>query len=111
MTERINGRKKLLLHVHPSDFEGFGCLSEMVLPAVIDFLKGHKDYLLVLSQDNEFDGDSIPEIRNIYHTLDESGTEYYRYNYHDCMQMAALINEMDCIVTMKLHVGAALGKC
>ncbi len=108
-----NGRKKLLLHIHPGDPAGFGYLRDMILPALIDFLKEHREYLLVLSQDNEFDAESVPQIKEVYKKLDESGTEYYRYNYHDCMQMASLINETDCIVTMKLHVGvvgAALGK-
>ncbi len=106
-----DGRKKLLLHVHiPRDTEFRSRYMDMILPSVIDFLKVHKEYLLVLAQDSVF---HVPEIEEIYKKLDDSGTEYYKYQYHDCLQMASLINETDCIVTVKLHtgvVGCALGK-
>ena len=37
--------------------------------------------------------------------LADSGIEFYDYKYHDCWQMCSLINEMNCVVTLKLHVG------
>lgn len=112
---KANGRKKLLLHI-PDSFYANSCIVERILPALIQFLKIHKEYLLVLSHDNirEKAVDEEQKIEELRSILNNEGISYYFYNYHDCWQMCSFINEMDCIVTLKLHVGVvgcALNKC
>lgn len=109
------GRKKLLLHI-PDGWPPVGVVADIILPGLISFLNEHKDYILVFSHDNIYSRDSKEKnaIKRIRETLSDSGIEVYDYRYHDCWQMCSLINEMDCIVTEKLHVGVvgcALGKC
>lgn len=113
--ERIaNGRKKLLLHV-PTGAWPNSYVADIVMPAIILFLENHSEYMLVLS-----DGDITPrgdkeqayreKTRN---ELVEAGIDFYDYQYHDSWQMCSLINEMDCVITLHLHVGvvaAAFGK-
>lgn len=108
------GRKKILIHIpdgKPEDIK----LLENVIPGVIRFLKKHKEYLVVLSNDNlrEIWPWELKEINRIRLKFEEAGIERYDYKYHDSWQMCSLINEMDCVVTSKLHVGVigvALGK-
>lgn len=107
-----NGRKKLLLHLHDGVVARKQTIAK-VLPALITFLTEHKEYLLVLSNDNIKD-DIDQKTDEIYRALDEADIEFYEYRYHDCLQMCSLINEMDCVITPKLHVGAvacAFNKC
>ena len=108
------GRKKLLLHI-PDGTPGVTCVADVILPALIRFLHSHDDYLIVLSHDNirekgEKEQRKIDQIRT---TLTDAGIDYFDYDYHDCWQMCSLLAEMDCVITLKLHVGAiaaALGK-
>lgn len=98
------GRKKLLLHLHDGVWSKTQMI-EKILPALIDFLSEHKEYLLVLSHDNITDNIN-EKVEDIHHMLTKAGIEFYEYRYHDCWQMCSLINEMDCVITPKLHVGA-----
>ena len=113
--EKISaGRKKLLFHI-PDGKVANQYVADIVTPGLIPFLKEHKEYLLVLSNDNIRDIGSEEKgyIENIRKSLNDNGIEFYDYIYHSCWQMCSLINEMDCLVTSKLHVGvvgAALGK-
>lgn len=109
------GRKKLLLHI-PDGANPVGAVADKILPGLIAFLDEHKDYLVVYSHDNirTLDAKETESIKRVKDRLADSGIEFYEYKYHDCWQMCSLINEMDCIVTEKLHVGVvgcALGKC
>lgn len=110
-----NGRKKLLIHI-PDGLEATKFVVETVLPAIIKFLNDHREYYVVLSNDNIYDRND-EELHNadlIRKLLSESGIDFYEYRYHDCWQMCSLINEMDCVVTEKLHVGVlacSFGKC
>lgn len=110
-----NERKKLLLHLPDGAWEN-SCIVDKVLPGLIPFLNEHKEYLLVLSNDNirNIGNNEKQEVEKIRRTLIDSGIDFYDYKYHDCWQMCSLINEIDCIVTAKLHVGvvgSSLGKC
>lgn len=109
------GRKKLLLHI-PDGVKPVCVVADTIIPGLIAFLNEHKDYLVVYSHDNirSLDAKETDAIKRIRERLSNSGIEFYDYKYHDCWQMCSLINEMDCIVTEKLHVGVvgcALGKC
>lgn len=109
------GRKKILLHIPDGESENKKVLDN-ILPGLISFLAEHKEYALVLSNDNiravgQAERQVVETIRT---TLKENNIEFYDYKYHRCWQMCSLINEMDCVVTVKLHVGvvgSALGKC
>ena len=112
---QARGRKKLFFHV----FEANGqnrLLCQNVIPALLEFLKSHKEYMLIMSGDNT--KVYQPKIQGLINSMRQQfiqeGIDVFDYTYHDCWQLCALLNEVDCIVTPKLHVGvvgSALGKC
>lgn len=109
------GRKKILLHL-PDGTGAVRWLSERVVPGLIRFLAEHPEYAPVLSNDNirKLGETEQAATAGILQQLKEAGIKYYYYSYHDSWQLCSLINEMDCIVTAKLHVGVVgcvLGKC
>lgn len=109
------GRKKILLHLPDGSWEN-SCVSNLIVPALIRFLDEHKDYYPVLSHDNirpmeKKERDLIAEIKK---KLKDSQIQFYDYKYYDSFQMCSLLNQMDCIITSKLHVGVvgcSLEKC
>ena len=108
------GKKRILLHV-PDGLESIIYLNNMVLPGIVEFLSEHKEYLLVLSKDNNWNvgNKAEAEEERLRVTLEEQNIVFYDYQYHDTWQMCSLINEMDLVVSLKLHVGVvgcALGK-
>lgn len=113
LEKMCNGRKKMLLHI--PDKEGVKELREIVLPGLLDFLKENQDYVVVISDDNihelnDYEKDTLKTVRE---QISEIGIDIYNYQYHSSIQMCSLINEVDCIITLKLHVGivgVALGK-
>lgn len=100
------GRKKLLLHM-PDGARKTSYVADLIMPALILFLNQHEEYYLVLSNDNirSIGSKEANEVNRVRQMLADSGIEFYDYKYHDCWQMCSLINEMDCVVTSKLHVG------
>lgn len=115
LQQAANSKKKILLHLPDGPREN-SCVVDKVLPAIIKFLHEHKEYYLVLSNDNArsigtAEKEQIEQIRT---TLTTANIDFYDYLYHDCWQMCSLLNEMDSVITLKLHVGvvaSALGKC
>lgn len=110
----VAGRKKLFVHI-PDGFQECKNLTDKIIPELIEFLKKHSEYLVVISNDNirNMSENERNEIAKIKNSFTEAGLDTYQYNYHSCWQMCSLISEMDCIVTAKLHVGVlgiALGK-
>lgn len=109
------GRKKLFFHV----FEANGqnrLINKNVVPALLEFLKSHKEYMLIMSGDNTkaYEPKNQDSINTMRQQFIDEGIDVFDYTYHDCWQLCALLNEVDCIVTPKLHVGvvgSALGKC
>ena len=110
-----DGRKKLLLHMPDGPWEN-ACVADFTVPALIRFLSEHPVYYLVVSNDNirNIGAKEKDQVNRIRTALVEAGIEFYDYHYHDCWQMCSLLNEMDCVITPKLHVGVvacALDKC
>lgn len=108
------GRKKLFLHVFEAN-GGNRLINKNVVPALLGFMKSHKEYMLIMSGDNT--NTYQPEIQGFINTMQQQfiqeGIDVFDYTYHDCLQLCALLNEVDCIITPKLHVGvvgSALGK-
>ena len=117
-SEKLNkiaeGRKKILLHL-PDGVNENSCVADKILPGLIQFLCEHKEYLLVISNDNKRELGEEEKYQNerIRILLKDAALNFYEYKYHDSWQMCSLINEMDCVITLKLHVGVvscALGK-
>lgn len=111
---RAGKRKKLFFHVFEANGEN-RLINKNVVPALKDFLKSHKEYMLIMGADNTLA--YHPKIQGVIGTMRQQfiqeGVDVFDYSYHDCWQLCALLNEVDCIVTSKLHVGvvgAALGK-
>lgn len=109
------GRKKFLLHI-PDGGDGCKKVLDIIVPSVINFLKKHSEYYLIISNDGIRKNITAYEkrLRNeIYKAFENKKIDFYDYKYHDCKQMCALINECDTITTSKLHVGVvgcSLGK-
>lgn len=115
LDELAGERKRLLFHLPDGIWEN-KCVYEIIIPGLLQFLKGHPEYYLILSHDDIRSRGQEEKffVEKIREQLSKAGIEFYEYKYHDCMQMCSLINEMDCIVTEKLHVGVvgcALDKC
>lgn len=109
------GRKKLLLHL-PDGADENAYVADLILPALFRFLKEHPEYYLVISNDNirKFGVEEQKQVERIRSALAEADMDFFDYKYHDCWQMCSLLNEMDCVITCKLHVGVvacALDKC
>lgn len=109
------GRKILFFHVFEANGEN-RLINKNVVPALLDFLKSHKEYMLIMSGDNT--RTYQPEFQRLINTMRQQfiqeGIDVFDYTYYDCWQLCALLNEVDCIVSPKLHVGvvgSALGKC
>lgn len=98
-----NVKKKILLHI-PNSKKSAGKLIDKILPALIRFLTEHKEYFLVLTKDN-IESKENPNEKKIHKILKDSNIDFYDYKYNDCWQLCSLINEMDCVITLKLHVG------
>lgn len=101
-----NGRKKLLLHL-PDGTQETSYVADLIVPGLIRFLEVHKEYYVVLSKDNIYDIGSgeRKQIDRVRRALEDANIDFYDYNYHDCWQMCSLLSEMDCVITLKLHVG------
>lgn len=115
LDELAGEKKRLLFHLPDGIWEN-SCVCEIIIPGVVLFLKEHPEYFLILSHDDiRSKGQEEKHIiEKIQEQLSNAGINYHEYKYHDCLQMCSLINEMDCIITEKLHVGVvgcALDKC
>lgn len=111
---QAGGRKKLFFHVFEANGQNL-LLCQNVIPALLDFLKSHKEYMLIMSGDNT--KVYQPKIQGLINSMRQQfiqeGIDVFDYAYHDCWQLCALLDEVDYIVTPKLHVGVvgvALGK-
>lgn len=111
---QAGGRKKLFFHVFEAN-GGNRLICKNVMPALKEFLMSHKEYMLIMGADNTLA--YHPEIQSVINDMRQQfvqdGIDLFDYTYHDCWQLCALLNESDCIVTSKLHVGvvgASLGK-
>lgn len=107
------GRKKLFLHLSENDKVNEQILAQE-LPGVIRFLDEHPEYVLVTGFDNVRVADPAERLRNLpaVKALQARG-DVFLYNYTESWQLCALLAEMDCIITQKLHVGvlgATLGR-
>lgn len=115
LDEMAGTRKRLLFHLPDGKWEN-NCVTDIIVPGMLLFLKEHSEYFLVLSHDDirQRGQEEEHSVERIKEQLSKAGIDFYDYIYHDCLQMCSLINEMDCVVTEKLHVGVvgcALNKC
>lgn len=103
---RANGRKKILLHLPDGDFAN-NKFADIVIPGVVEFLKKHREYFVVLSNDNikEKSDIQLDAEKRVIAQLNDASIDYYEYQYHNPFQLCSLINEMNTIVSSKLHVG------
>ena len=102
-------RKKLFVHVNPYK-ENNRQIIEKIIPVLNEFLKTHGEYDVLLGTDqyNENQKDVILEVSskikcdNIYINI-----------YDNPVALCKVLDNVDCIITTKLHVGivgARLGK-
>ena len=106
--KKIGKRKVLFLHL-PNTVDGDRLVLEKIVPAVNLFIENNKNYGVVLGRDCRVEDDI--SVTNCYRKIN---TEYkYPYEYNSAYQLCALLDNMDLIVTPKLHVGivgSAFGK-
>lgn len=108
----LNSQKKhLFLHLNLiREFDNL--VATKIVPPVIRFLEEHEDYDLVIGCDSVSNIDRIKDSMT-YKALGLKEDIVQIYLYKDSLQFAALLNQMNVIITTKLHVGivgAALGK-
>lgn len=107
------GRKKLFLHLSENDGVNVQ-ITEKVVPGLMRFLEEHPEYVVVVGFDNVRISDPEKRLRELKAVgLLSERYDVFLYNYTDSWQLCSLLNEMDCAVTQKLHVGiisASLGK-
>lgn len=100
----LKGRKVLLFVAH---FPKKGDAQEsIILPAIRAFLQAHPDYALVVTTDKA-------EMNDKTVAFMDGKKDYFIYRYHDCYQLASLLNCANVIITLGLHIGivsASLGK-
>lgn len=94
------GRRLLMLHCVTPDSQ-LEIVSKKIIPALNSFLVQH-DYSIVLTVDQC----SLDRRKQLEHLKDQIDTDFvYIYQYKSPSEFVALINEMDCVITTKLHVG------
>lgn len=114
LISHVGNKKKLALHI-PYFENGNAILFEKVFPGIIKFLKGHDEYSLVFCTDNVEHAalQNQGYAQRMKEILINNGIDYCDYNFYDAWQMCAFLNDVDFVITMKLHVGvlgASLGK-
>lgn len=113
LDEFANGRKKLFVHLSENDKVNEMILKK-VIPGVIKFWEKHPEYVVVTGFDNVRVVNPEERLKNLeaVKQLQQHG-DVFLYNYKSSWQLCSLLNEMDCVVTQKLHIGiisASLGK-
>lgn len=105
--DSISGTRKRILFHYPDNANALEKLGNHVLKALLLFLENHSDYMVVVCSDNNHKrGQRECEIiQSIEQQLENANVDVYRYEYHDSWQLCSLINEVDCVITAKLHVG------
>ncbi len=111
-----DGRKKLFIHI-PGKAKTNQRFRERVGAGILRYLDGRqREYCVVASYDNTDDlADPVKALQEdaLLRELEARGVDVYRHHFRDVMQLCALLNEMDQVVTSKMHVGvvsSSLGK-
>lgn len=98
--QKIGNRKILFFHVTETGNGNIEML-EKIIPAINKFIKENKNYGVIISRDG-YKNDDLSK-SNLYKKIN---TKYkYSYNYCSSMQFCSLLNNVDLIITPKLHVG------
>lgn len=99
LEQTFRNRKILFLHVNGNDNADRRVLNTIVEP-LNQFLHEHKDYGVIVGSCTKNGSLEYLEVsKNI-----KCDAIYY-YNYHNPWQLCSLLNEVDFIITIKLHVG------
>ena len=95
--QKIGNRKIIFLHVS-ADEKIDASIAEKIVPAVNRYSEEH-DFGIVIS----FDGVADPTKTLVYERIRKDNL--YVYQYHSAWQLCALLNNVDVVITHKLHVG------
>ena len=104
-----NGRKKLFLHVSPREKANIS-IKEKIIPALNKFLKVHTEYDVLVGTD-QFDDNQKDIITQIANKIESDNVSINIYD--NPLALCKVLDNIDFIVTPKLHVGivgARLGK-
>ncbi len=100
--------KLLLFHIYPGRFRNER-VTEKIVPVINAFIKEHPEYKVLIAADQ-----TSPEMESELSRISEAvDGETLIYKYDDPIELCALIDKVDLVVTPKLHVGilgARLGK-
>jgi polysaccharide pyruvyl transferase WcaK-like protein len=100
LEEKFKGKGIIFLHALDSR-SGDKEFSEKIIPSLNKFLERHQEYGVIIG----FDGvcsNSIDDLNIRTNLVCES---IYCYNYQHPWHLCSLLNEVDMIITPKLHVG------
>jgi len=96
----FSNKKKIFLHLYGKENIDNKIIRKVIAP-LNDFLSNNKDYGVVIGFDWK---KNIEPIRNQLKGLISCDTTYF-YKYEDPWQFCSLLNNMNVIITPKLHVG------
>ena len=105
----VEGRKYIFFHVVDKE-KVDARISEVIVPAVNEFLANHKDYDIIVGNDEIISAYRIRELET-YKKIMEGRKKIVKYE--NIFMLCKLLDVMDFVITPKLHVGivsAALGK-
>lgn len=97
-------KKKIFLHISENNKINKD-INEKIIPGLIKFLNKHKEFIIVCSYDNLRLHEQGIMLNDTLPVKSLINNQVFLYNYNNCMQMCSLLNEMDIIITHKLHVG------
>ncbi len=100
-------RPKIFLHIQ---FLNAHSVHDKIIPALNTFLAKHPEYCVVIGTD-QYVPDKIDALKEISKTI--SCDKVFVYEYGNPIALCKVLNNMDFIITPKLHVGivgATLGK-
>lgn len=105
--DKIAGSRKKILFHYSDDEYSLEKIEKHILTALLMFLKEQSDYMVVVCSDNNRIRKNREKliIKNIEQRMQDSNVDVYHYDYNESWQLCSLINEVDCIITSKLHVG------
>lgn len=97
---KIGNKKIIFFHISVTK-KGNSELINKVLPAINKFIEENDDYGVIIGRDGYKDEELSHS--DLYKKIK---TKYkYAYNYYSSIQLCSLLNNVDLIVTPKLHVG------
>lgn len=102
----FKSKKYIFLHVNPYK-NGNELIIEKIVKPLNEFLKNHQEYGVIIGCDQY--NQSVEELKKVKkHVMCDNTLLYY---YDEPLSLCSLLNQVDLIITTKLHVGIVGAIC